>query len=237
VQQGVRLDAIDITDADRQNLIAVFEHFKPWLEAHTLTASLDQYKRILDETVQEEPDIHTIIAGLKNFNTTLEDELRRRVFLYVSPEDLSFYKTPEAFFPFTIKAYPNSRYDVAEAGRCFALGCYTASVYHAMGVVQAGLHALATDLGVKFSYSIDLAEWGSVIGKIEDEIKPFREGPRTDEKDRKLSFYSGCASQFRYFKDAWRNHVAHMREEYDRDQAHSILLHVRDFMERMSQRP
>ena len=200
------------------------------------TASVDQYKRILDEAVEEEPDIHTIISGLKNFNTTLEDELRRRVFLYITPDDLGFYKAPEAFFPFTVKAYPASRFDIAEACRCYALGCYTASVYHSMGVVQAGLHALATELGVTFTHSIDLAEWNGIINALETAIKPYREGPRSDEKDRKLSFYSGCASQFRYFKDAWRNHVAHMREEYDRDQAHSILLHVRDFMEKLAYR-
>jgi hypothetical protein len=105
-----------------------------------------------------------------------------------------------------------------------------------MGIAQTGLHTLAKELGVTFNYSIDLAEWNSVIAKIEEKIKPMREGARTDEKDDKLSFYSECAAQFRYFKDAWRNHVCHLREVYDRDQAHSILLHVRDFMEKLSTR-
>jgi hypothetical protein len=36
--------------------------------------------------------------------------------------------------------------------------------------------------------------------------------------------------QFRYFKDAWRNHVDHGREHYDEHQADTILTHTIDFM-------
>lgn len=36
--------------------------------------------------------------------------------------------------------------------------------------------------------------------------------------------------QFRYFKDAWRNHVCHLREKYNHDQALTILMQVKDFM-------
>ena len=42
--------------------------------------------------------------------------------------------------------------------------------------------------------------------------------------------------QFRYFKDAWRNHVCHQREHYDVNQAYSVLIHVADFMEAVSKR-
>jgi HEPN domain-containing protein len=236
-QNGTRdLDAASITDNDRNNFKAVFETFRPWLEAHTLTASLDQSTRILDEINESEPDIHALISGLKHFNTTLEDELRRRVFLYVAPEDIGLYRYPYASFGLTQAAYPSARNDIHEACRSFALGRYTACVFHCMGIVQSGLHTTAQALGVTFPYSIELAEWSAVIGRIDDKIKEMREGQRTNEKDDKLSFYSECATQFRYFKDAWRNHVCHLREVYDRDQAHSILLHVRDFMEKLSTR-
>ena len=55
------------------------------------------------------------------------------------------------------------------------------------------------------------------------------------EKDETLSFYSRVALQFRYFKDAWRNHVDHNREVYDADQAHSILIHARDFIKELAE--
>ncbi len=51
-----------------------------------------------------------------------------------------------------------------------------------------------------------------------------------------LTFSPACAAQFRYFKDAWRNHVAHMRKDYGAGDAWQTLVHVRDFMELLSAR-
>jgi hypothetical protein len=105
-----------------------------------------------------------------------------------------------------------------------------------MAIAQAGLHLLANALGVSFKFPIVLAEWSNVIDGIEAKISPMKQMSKSAEKDELLTFYSECAVQFRYFKDAWRNHVGHSREVYDRDQSHSVLLHVRDFMEKLSTR-
>jgi hypothetical protein len=226
----------EITDNDRNGFMLILNSLAPWLESHFLTASHDVLKRIQEEIDEKEPSLQTLIANLQFFNTVLEDELKRRIFLFIVPEDANLFNNPIASVPLTFSNYPSARHDISEAGRCHALGCYTASVYHSMAIAQHGLHALANHLGVSFPFSLNLAEWQSVISGIETKIKPMREGPRTNEKDNLISFYSECAAQFRYFKDAWRNHVCHMREVYDRDQSHSILLHVRDFMEKLSTR-
>ena len=73
-----------------------------------------------------------------------------------------------------------------------------------------------------------------MIDNIESKISDLRSLPKGQAKDDLLTFYSEGAVQFRYFKDAWRNHVAHLREEYDRDQARSILTHTCDFMEHLA---
>jgi hypothetical protein len=66
-----------------------------------------------------------------------------------------------------------------------------------------------------------LKNWKNVIDGIEKKIREL-EGMKTGQvKDAKLKAYSEAAVQFRYFKDAWRNHVAHLRATYDDDQAHS----------------
>jgi len=171
---------------------------------------------------------------LTEIGRRVHDELELQTFLFLPSDDAEMYKNYGATFPLTLKAFPSTQNSIQEASQCLALGMYTACVYHCMAIAQSGLHALANDLGVAFGFSLDLAEWNSVISAIENKIKPLRDLPRSDEKDAQISFYSECAVQFRYFKDAWRNHVCHMREVYDNFQAHSILLHVRDFMETLS---
>ena len=58
--------------------------------------------------------------------------------------------------------------------------------------------------------------------------------PKSTEKSAKLKFYSSAAIQFRYFKDAWRNHVSHGRDTYDEREAYSIWNHVKEFMQTLA---
>lgn len=229
-------DPAEITAQDRANFSLLFDNLSAWLKSHELDASLDCLKRLQEEYREDEPSIQDIIARMKAFTEVLQDELHRRVFLFVVPQDANLYRNPLASFPLTWSLYPSTRPDVEEACRCYALGRYTASVYHSMAILQAGLYALADDVGVMLRYPVELAEWGEVLSAIERKIEPMRNLPRSAARDERVTFLSECAVQFRYFKDAWRNHIAHMRGSYDRDQAHSILLHVRDFMEKLSTR-
>ena len=237
VQQGENLDAADIRPEDREGFLLLSGNLSSWLESHSLRASVDRLNRIREEYEHPDSSARTIISEISVFNEILEDELRRRIFLFVVPEDENLFRNPPASFPLASANYPSARYDINEACRCYALGRYTATVFHCMGVLQKGLYALALDVGIALKHPLDLAEWCEIIAAIESEIKPYRSLPRADPlRQRYDTLYAGCAVQFRYFKDAWRNHVAHMRETYDRDQAHSILLHVRDFMEKLSTR-
>ena len=114
---------------------------------------------------------------------------------------------------------------------------YTGCVYHSMGILQVGLFALARDVGIALRFPIELAEWGDILHKIEEKVAPYANLPRGDSfRDRYDNLYAGAASHFRYLKDGWRNHVAHMREVYDRDKASTALTHTRDFMESLSTR-
>jgi hypothetical protein len=51
----------------------------------------------------------------------------------------------------------------------------------------------------------------------------------TDWKD-KQHFFAEAAKDFRYFKNAWRNHALHFHEQYDASEAKLILDRVKTFM-------
>jgi hypothetical protein len=137
-------------------------------------------------------------------------QLARRYYVYAPVEAADFYTDPLSKFPRSLFLFPSIKTDVEEACRCYALQRYTASVFHSMGILQIGLYALAQETGVSWPFKIELAEWETVIAQIESKIKKMRELPRSDKKDEDLTFYSNLAVQFRYFKEAWRNHVAHL---------------------------
>lgn len=162
---------------------------------------------------------------------SIRKELGTNFFLQLSESEAALYRTPFGQMPKTFTAFPSARTDITDASRSYALGLANACVFHCMGILQYGLYALAKELDVEFQWSIQLETWQNIIDKIEPAIKDFQQVKKSDTKDQRLKFCSEAAVQFRYFKDAWRNHVCHQRQQYDLHQAQSILTHVGDFME------
>jgi hypothetical protein len=228
--------SVKFSENDRESIQVMDAVMRPWLHSHHMFSSIDRLDRVMEYAAEAGSHVDDVANLLTTLLQAMEDELKRRKFLYVPHEDAEMYEHPEKCFSKTLTAFPSAKHDIEEACKCFALGLYTACVFHSMAVLQVGLYAMAKDLGVSFKHSIQLAEWQGVIAGIEAKIEPLRHMPKSDQRDELLSFFSGCAAQFRYFKDAWRNHVAHMREVYSRVQAQSVLLHVQDFMEQVSTR-
>lgn len=223
------------SESDKAGIASMNANMRPWLLSHELSGSVDRLDRVV--AYADDPNCHIddLADQIKTLMEALEDELTRKVILYIPHDDMKFYSRPELWFPKSTSAFPSAKPDIEEACKCYALERYTACVYHSMGVLQAGLYAMAHDLGVILKYPVQMAEWQEVISAVEVKIEPLRQLPRNHpQRDELLSFYSGCAAQFRFLKDAWRNHVAHIRERYSGSDAHTILIHTRDFMEYLS---
>jgi hypothetical protein len=127
--------------------------------------------------------------------------------------------------------FPTASAEIIHAGNCFAFGEYIACVYQSMSAAEMGLRALASHLGVTLPYPIELADWGKLLGEIEEKIQNMQKPPKTADKDEELSFCSDAMALFRHFKNAYRNHIAHARAHYDERQAQSIMDRTREFIE------
>jgi len=131
----------------------------------------------------------------------------------------------------TLGAFPEATRDMGAAMRCSALNEWTACVFHLMRVLELGLRTMATRFAVPF----EVDSWHKVIKGIEDGIGELRNKQGLTVKDRaEITYYSDAASQFRHFKDAWRNHVSHSREHYDGRDAAKVLAHVVEFMQHLA---
>ncbi|MDA0256446.1 MAG: hypothetical protein O3C25_01710 [Chloroflexi bacterium] len=78
--------------------------------------------------------------------------------------------------------------------------------------------------------------WHNVIDQIESAVGDIigrTHGP--DWRDEQ-AFCSEAALQFRYLKDAWRNHAMHGRDAYDAERAQRIVDHTRHFMQQLATR-
>jgi hypothetical protein len=164
----------------------------------------------------------------------IEDELEERFFKYIPQEDTKWYEKEDSFGIKVSTAFPSAKDDIKEAGTCFATERYTACVFHLMRVLEHGLRALAKDVKLSFGKKT----WGKIIGIIEDNIKDLEKANfQTEEEIERLQFLSQAATDFRYFKNSWRNHVSHLRYTCkDRLEALLILNHVNSFMNHLSKK-
>lgn len=165
--------------------------------------------------------------SLEEFRGLLSSELKKRVMLILESGRQVYFDHGCLFGQRTHDAFPSARGDIQEAGNCYAAGRYTASVFHAMRALEPALRAMADDLGAPCGVEV----WHTIIESIESKIRDAAKSlPCGSDKSERLQFLSEAAKEFTYFKDGWRNYVAHGRSVYDAEQALSAINHVKAFM-------
>ena len=194
-----------------------------------LTYSELSVQRIKDcLSLRAEISYREMIGMTDELDHRIIDEMKSRTFFSIEPNKRALLSGTDLFGSEVAAAFPSANLDIEESGRCQALERWTASVFHSMRVLEIGLTALAKDMGI---IKIDYKTWESLIQDIEKQITAASAGDKLKEQ-----FYSEAALQFRYFKNAWRNHVMHVRDTYDEQRAETIFGHVKEFMVHLSTR-
>lgn len=147
-------------------------------------------------------------------------------------QSAELFDDPDAHFgKDALHAFPSIEYDVREAGRCFALERHTAAVFHCMRILEVGLEAMSTNLGLSIA-----SNWNNALNHIEKELRgrsTATHGPTW--KDEEM-FYSEAVTHFRVVKNAWRNHTMHGREVFDEERARGIFQSTADFTRHLATR-
>jgi hypothetical protein len=198
---------------------------------------VDKVDRTLDRCKQEWPvvSVDVLVALAQELQNDLLNELSGHYFLMIPTghrRELYEQKGPP-FGNLVAERFPDADSDIRAAARCLALDEWTAAVFHSMRVLEYGLRFVATRFGVSFATD----SWHAVIRGIEDGIDAVRNKGRatlTDQDRADITFYSDVATEFRHFKDAWRNHVSHSRKTYTNHDAPPIFQHVGTFMEKLA---
>jgi hypothetical protein len=165
-----------------------------------------------------------------------ERELRTKTFFYIYPEHAQFFPTQRNPYPLgedVFNKFPSCVYDTNEATWCLALSRSTASVFHLMRILEAGLSAL----GKKFGVSLAHKNWAPALDEIEKKIRNIHTDPNWQalpDCKKQQEFYSQAASHFGILKDAWRNYTAHARGKYTQAEAEDIFRNVRGFMQKLA---
>lgn len=217
-----------ISDSYKRSSIGSLQTFQKECTLLGMPMSSMSAQKLIDKLSEHGITHHKVAKLFEELDGRLVDETRLMVFYSIKPSRQDLLNTENPFGNSVAEAFPSAAEDIKYAGRCLAYECWTASVMHSMRVLEVGLNALASRMGVPFEYR----NWETVIDKIESAIKNKRYADKTEEQ-----FDSEAAVQFRYLKNAWRNHVMHVRNiTYDEERATEIFGHIKEFMVHLSTR-
>jgi hypothetical protein len=178
------------------------------------------------------------IAVIDEVSFNIQEELKEHLFFVVPATRKQWFdEDDKGLFGEAVSiTFPESTPEIAEAGRCFALARWTASVFHLMRALELALHKWALELGVDQFNALELENWKNILDAARKKIEGLEQQPKSIAKDAELQYYGETRAHFLAVKDAWRNHVAHARERYDEGRAQSILTHAREFMQLLATR-
>lgn len=148
-----------------------------------------------------------------DLHRSLIDELAGRGIFQILPQELPYFKGE--FFEDEIDArFADAEYDLDEAGKCFALGRYTATAFHLLRAVEVGLDEFVKHSNAKIPKN---ASWGLAIQACKDA------GADAD-----------MVAHLESIKKAWRDPTMHVERRYNQERADEILAAVRAFMRHLA---
>jgi hypothetical protein len=182
-----------------------------------------------EEMVAGAKTIEALHSAMEQLWNTVAMELDGRKFYGPLTRFASYYEQPKLFGDEVFNKFPSANNDIFEAGTCLALERGTATVMHLMRVVEVGLKALASTLGVGAP-----SDWGGYIREIDHALtaRTKAAGKRTPDEQ----FYAEARVTIDGVKIASRNPTIHVENSYSPERAEEILIAVRGLMRNLATR-
>jgi hypothetical protein len=203
--------------------------FHDCLVSMELTASAIAAQRLMDALDSGPlPDTKRLESLLFDLLKRINDELRGKLFFLVPSSRARFYRLNETLLGRDLlDKLPSLNEEAFEAGNCFALGRFTACVFHLMRLMETIVYKFATKLDAPFKVGEDT--WGPILERVKTKIEGM---PRGLIKKK----YSSCYKLLDGVRE-WRNDLIHRQQNYSEERARDLIGTARLIAETFSMLP
>jgi hypothetical protein len=230
---GRNRTATEKVDAFRlKDLTAALVEIRAECDKLDLTSTTDLITHIESEVLKMKDYTYAdMLNHLDTLHVLFGKELQKTSCFRIAQEKDKYFQKDDLFGPEVSRAFGSCVSDIQAAGTCYALEQNEACVFHLMRVLERSLGVLASKFNVPFQND----NWHNIIEQLEVRIRKMDATTFGSDWKDKQKFYAGAANQFMFFKDAWRNHVMHVRDVFDEGKARSVLDSVRVFMQSLTE--
>jgi hypothetical protein len=180
------------------------------------------------------PSRREVRFHIQHITERIIDDMDEQYFLHVKSDRVRYYNEPALFGGSVERKFSGVAEDISNAGRCFALAQYTASVFHLMRVME---HCVQR-FGKKLKVSIDVKNetWYQIMDHVNNAIGALPSGKKaTASQNKKRQDYAMAAGRLDHVRIVWRNRVMHPKDSYDEHQSLEVIESVRTFLESITQ--
>lgn len=226
----------DFNDGDRRIMEKEIGEANFLLSEVGLNFSAKMAQRILEKAKSKHYDAAYFVNQIQVLHERIKDELQERYCLCLEPHEAALYAPIQSLVGQEIEAkFPSILYEIDESAKCAALGRDTASAFHAIRCLEAGLRAISACLGVPDPTKGAERNWNQILGNI----KKASDVKWPTSKDR----FSGDGKLFEELhatlhamQNPYRNATMHLDARYSKDEAEVIRIVVKAFLIKVSLR-
>lgn len=174
-----------------------------------------------------------LALSLQDIESRFADHLEF-IKLFVIPEERAgLFEGAEILLkPQTASLYASVWFDCEEAAKCLCLGRSTASVFHAMRMLEIAIGALAKRLQIPDPSKADRS-WGNMLNAIKakmDTLHPPKKRTSGCEGSGLEQIYVSLDA----VKNPWRNGTMHVESVYTEEEARHILVCTSHLLDKMA---
>jgi hypothetical protein len=197
---------------------------------------------IFEMGTAKRPDIYdssAIASEVRHLGSQIIKDVFRYKFVQIPEEVTKYVEQTLPFGQEVNDSFPSAAADLIAAGNCLAVECNTATAFHLMRAAEVALWELGKDRQIPLAKSgkIEFAEWGTIIGELEEAVRLVQQWPNSSTKEDAHKFYNKAVVEIRAFNDGWRRHSAHARPhmpKMESDEAIALWGHVFRFMQTLA---
>jgi hypothetical protein len=228
----------NLNDSETSQLVLILTNLETVCKRLGLNISLDRLNsvnaRISGKGSHGHCDTKRVVADLRAVWEVISSELKNHESVHV-PDGIRKYFDQEALFGsevYTKFPSTSAREDIRESGTAFAVGLYSATVFHLMRVMERGVRSFGRKLKVPEKI-IELKEWHPILVVAKKKIDKLPQ--KTKSTKQKKAAFSAAWNFLDQVRIAWRNPTMHPKEDsYTEEEAKEIIDAVKTFMIRLA---
>lgn len=211
-----------------------------------LTVTLNtaqELQKIVEQIRQDDGSglIHSRDVGLFSHHaaavaSTLVQESKTKVAFTVAPTKIPYFSAdPPLFGPEVNLKFPSLTDEIAEAAKCYALERGTASAFHSLRCLEAGIRAMARCLGIPDPIKGAQRNWGAALGQI----KVGYEAKWPDAASRMNgdgAMFEKLHASLAAMQNPYRNATMHLEQKYTPEEALHLFELVKGLMRQIANR-